>query len=43
MIKIKRNDYERPIIFTENVIISQPITYPPVINIPDFIKNLDKK
>ncbi len=42
MIKIKRNDYERPIIFTENVIISKPITYP-VINIPDFIKNLDKK
>ena len=43
MIKIKRNDYERPIIFTENVIIRQPSTTYPVINIPDFIKNMDKK
>ena len=42
MIKIKRNYYERPIIFTKNIIISPPVRLP-IINIPDFIKIMDKK
>ena len=41
MIKIKRNDYNRVQFFTTNIII-QDNNKPPVINIPDFIKILEK-
>ena len=42
MIKIKRNDYNRVILFTENILVKPPSSSPPIIKIPDFIKNLDK-